>query len=131
VAALSAAEIRASVQPQHRSETVMLPQTCDVESRASIPQAAILSRISATTARQQGSALFCLEAAECVKHELDDAVVAQRRESDDLRCGCNDNPGDRRGEDFFDVHWRRITLALTLAFPSFERCNPFAVFVEP
>jgi len=39
---------------------VALPQIYGAGSDALIPQAAILSRISATTARQRGSALFWL-----------------------------------------------------------------------
>jgi len=66
-----------------------------------------------------------------MEHQLDDAVVLQRRQSDDLRCGGHDDPGDRAGQDFFDVHWRCITLASTLAFLAFKQCDPVAMFVKP
>ena len=64
-------------------------------------------RTATTSDRRQGSALFCLEAAECVEHKLDHAVVTQGRQGDDLRCGSDYDPSDRGGEDCVDVHESR------------------------
>ena len=50
----------ASVLLQHRPEALTLPQTYDAGFRASIPQAVIVSRISAATARRRVLVLFFL-----------------------------------------------------------------------
>lgn len=64
----------------------------------------IACRTAIASDRQRGSALFCLEAAECVEHKLNHAVVAEGRQGDDLRCGSDHNPERWMCEDFFDVH---------------------------
>ena len=42
-----------------------------------------------------------------MEHQLNHAVVTQGRQGDDLRCGGDHDPGDRGGEDCFDVHESR------------------------
>jgi len=66
-----------------------------------------------------------------MKHQLDDAVVTQRRQSDDLRRSGHDDPSDRAGQDFFDVHGMQMTRDLILAPFVFQYSNSITVFVKP
>ena len=61
-------------------------------------------RTAIASDRQQGSTLFWLESAECMKHELDHSVVLERRQADDLRRSRVHDPENWMGEDFLDVH---------------------------
>jgi len=64
-------------------------------------------RTATANSRQEGSALFSLDRSQGVEHDLDHAVVLERAESDDLRRSRDHNPGDRGGEDCFEVHENR------------------------
>lgn len=55
---------------------------------------------AASAACRTGSGLFCLERAECVKHQLDDAVVPKRAERDQLTGGSNNDPEGRVVQKF-------------------------------
>jgi len=66
-----------------------------------------------------------------MEHQLDDAVVTQRRQSDDLRRGGNYNPESRMLQDFFDVHGMQMARDLILAPFVFQHSNSITVFVKP
>ena len=66
-----------------------------------------------------------------MKHQLDNAIVTQRRQGDDLGRSGHDDPSDRAGQDFFDVHGMQMTRNLILAPFVFQYSNSIAVFVKP
>ena len=66
-----------------------------------------------------------------MEHQLDDAVVLQRGQRDQLRCGGNYNPESRMRQDFFDVHGMQMARDLILAPFVFQHSNSITVFVKP
>ena len=64
-----------------------------------------------------GSALFWLQAADCRKRQLNQAVAFHPRdESDDFGRCANEDPGDFAADDCVDVHGETYCVSTLVAF---------------